>query len=274
MSNELIIGPDAEVAVTKEAEQALEKLILKGDLSGLTPIEKVTHYKNICATQGLNPLTQPFQYIKFKDGREGLYCGKGGTEQIREKRKISIRITSKQKIDDLYIVTAQAVDGTGRQDESTGAVSIKGLYGVNLANELMKCETKAKRRVTLSISGLGFLDETEVNDVPGAQKLVFDIESGEVKVPIDPAAELKSMGSVLEGPDLIAFTELENHFKADDKLSAWEMIKDMDTGLKQKIAGHCKGGMEDMLTWIRRISLNPLPEKKENIIPGAQYVSV
>jgi hypothetical protein len=33
---------------------------------------------------------------------------------------------------------------------------------------MMKAETKAKRRVTLSICGLGMLDETEVADIPGA----------------------------------------------------------------------------------------------------------
>lgn len=33
----------------------------------------------------------------------------------------------------------------------------------------MKAETKAKRRFTLSISGLGFLDESEIESVPGAQ---------------------------------------------------------------------------------------------------------
>ena len=33
----------------------------------------------------------------------------------------------------------------------------------------MKAETKAKRRVTLSICGLGMLDETEVETIPGAR---------------------------------------------------------------------------------------------------------
>jgi hypothetical protein len=33
---------------------------------------------------------------------------------------------------------------------------------------MMKAVTKAKRRVTLSICGLGMLDETEVDSVPGA----------------------------------------------------------------------------------------------------------
>jgi hypothetical protein len=54
-----------------------------------------------------------------------------------------------------------------------GAVAIAGLKGEALANALMKAETKAKRRVTLSISGLGMLDETEAEDLPGAQRVAL-----------------------------------------------------------------------------------------------------
>lgn len=57
----------------------------------------------------------------------------------------------------------------GRQDESIGAVPIAALKGEALANAMMKCETKAKRRVTLSICGLGMLDETEVESVSSSQ---------------------------------------------------------------------------------------------------------
>jgi len=53
-------------------------------------------------------------------------------------------------------------------------VSIKGLTGDSLCNAMMKSVTKAKRRVTLSICGLGLLDETEVDSVPGA---ILDPES-------------------------------------------------------------------------------------------------
>jgi hypothetical protein len=34
---------------------------------------------------------------------------------------------------------------------------------------MMKCETKAKRRVTLSIVGLGWTDESEIETIPDAQ---------------------------------------------------------------------------------------------------------
>jgi hypothetical protein len=67
---------------------------------------------------------------------------------------------------DIYIVTARAKDRTGREDESTGAVPLGNLKGDALANALMKAETKSKRRVTLSIAGLGWLDETELETLP------------------------------------------------------------------------------------------------------------
>jgi hypothetical protein len=57
----------------------------------------------------------------------------------------------------------------GRMDESTGVVTLGNARGDNLCNAMMKAETKAKRRVTLSICGLSMLDETEVETVPGAQ---------------------------------------------------------------------------------------------------------
>jgi hypothetical protein len=45
-------------------------------------------------------------------------------------------------------------------------VPIGSLKGDSLCNALMKGETKAKRRVTLSIAGLGWLDETELETIP------------------------------------------------------------------------------------------------------------
>src|SRR5690606_27349041 len=44
--------------------------------------------------------------------------------------------------------------------------------------------TKAKRRVTLSICGLGWLDETEVSTVADAEAVDVDMETGEIKTPM------------------------------------------------------------------------------------------
>ena len=62
--------------------------------------------------------------------------------QVDPKRK-------KELLGDIYMVTAQAQMPDGRVDESTGALSVAGLKGEALATAYMKCEAKAKRRVTL-----------------------------------------------------------------------------------------------------------------------------
>jgi hypothetical protein len=81
---------------------------------------------------------------------------------------VSIQLTERQVIEGVCIVQARATDKSGRTDEATGAVSIAGLRGEAMANAILKAETKAKRRVTLSIVGMGMLDETEVESIPGA----------------------------------------------------------------------------------------------------------
>jgi hypothetical protein len=88
-------------------------------------------------------------------------------DQLRRLHGISIYIANREKMSDIYVVTARAKDRTSREDESTGAVPMGNLRGDALANALMKAETKAKRRVTLSIAGLGWLDETELETVKG-----------------------------------------------------------------------------------------------------------
>jgi hypothetical protein len=71
----------------------------------------------------------------------------------------------------VYIVTAYATNGKGRTDSSIGAVNIDQLRGEAKANAMMRSETKAKRRVTLSICGLGLMDESEVEDALMADQL-------------------------------------------------------------------------------------------------------
>ena len=79
----------------------------------------------------------------------------------------------------LYTVVAVAKDAKGRTDMATGAVPLDDkVTGEARSNAIMKAETKAKRRVTLSLAGLGWLDESETDSIVGAQ--VVDMETGEL----------------------------------------------------------------------------------------------
>jgi len=144
---------------------AVERVLIQGDLTALNPEQRVEYHNRVCESLGLNPMTRPFEYTKL-NGKTVLYARRDCAEQLRRIYGISVTITSRSTHGGIHMVTARASMADGRCDEAMGAVSIGNLSGDNLANALMKAETKAKRRVTLSICGLGFFDETEVSDTP------------------------------------------------------------------------------------------------------------
>lgn len=154
--------------LTNQSERILEVLV-SGNLSVLTPPERVDYYNRVCDSLGLNPLTKPFEFITL-NGKLTLYATKACTDQLRQIHGVSISEPSVSRVDDLYSVAVTATDKTGRMDSDMGVVAIGNLKGENLANAMLKAVTKAKRRVTLSICGLGMLDELEIEDIPASAK--------------------------------------------------------------------------------------------------------
>lgn len=151
--------------ITKAAD-VYQTFMVSGSLHDLSPEEKAAYVTKLCETLGLNPMTRPFRWIKDDSGKMILYATKECSEQLRNVNNISLRIVERQLLDNgVYVVTARAVRQDGREDESTGAVFVSGKKGDSLANLIMKAETKAKRRVTLSICGLGFMSEDEAKTV-------------------------------------------------------------------------------------------------------------
>lgn len=178
MVAETAIAPIAESSGAALAEQ----VVIKGDLSKLTEAQRMAYYSEVCRSLGLNPLTRPFEFIVL-NGRLTLYATRGAADQLRSVHGITITSLDPRQIGELYVVVATGRDRDGREDSSTGAVSIKGLTGEALANAMMKAETKAKRRLTLSLAGLGWSDETEVETIQGAQRADVDPETGEIRRP-------------------------------------------------------------------------------------------
>jgi len=181
------------IKATETAYSIMENIIADGDLSKLGPKQRVEYYHRTCESLGLNPLTRPFEYQKF-NGKIVLYARKEATEQLRFMHKVSIIRIEKEVIDGCYVVTAYARTADGKEDAATGAVPITGLKGEALSNAMMKAETKSKRRVTLSICGLGFTDESEISSIPNSQAVNINHETGEIipdAAPIQRPVHLK-----------------------------------------------------------------------------------
>jgi len=154
--------------LVRAGTQALEAYIAAGDIGRLNPDQRIALYRSVCSSLGLNELTQPFQYLTLS-GKTVLYATKSCTEQLRQIHGVSVVEMTRERFDDILVVTVKVREKTSREDIATGAVSLKGLAGENLSNAYMKAETKAKRRATLSVCGLAVLDESETDSIAGAQ---------------------------------------------------------------------------------------------------------
>jgi len=148
----------------------LERVLVSGDLAGLNEAQRIEYYKAVCESLGLNPLTRPFEYLRL-NGRLVLYATRAAADQLRAIHGISITDVQIERRDDLITVTVRGRTRDGREDVEVGVVSAAGLRNDALANAEMKALTKAKRRLTLSLAGLGWLDESEAESIPGAQRV-------------------------------------------------------------------------------------------------------
>ena len=124
MSNELTVS-----------SEIISSLVLKGDMSGLSPNQKVQYVMNMCDRLGLDPLTQPFKILKLQ-GKEVLYADKGCAQQLCKIYKISTEVTKREKVEDIYIVTVRASGADGRFTDEDGAVTIGSSKGDTLANAM------------------------------------------------------------------------------------------------------------------------------------------
>ncbi|EAL6091228.1 hypothetical protein DTH92_06280 [Campylobacter coli] len=216
MSNEVVLKEENKLEINFNP---YELALVKGDLSKLSDVERASYVKNLCEILGLNMLTKPFEYIVL-NGKLTLYANKSATDQLRQIRKVSITKTEVAQVGDIYMVTAYAATPDGRTDCDTGALSIKNLGGDNLANAIMKAITKAKRRVTLSICGLGMLDESELD---------LKVWGSDEKAIENKAKELKALGAELRKfmSDNGLNTEEQNNFIKKHSLFTSEKIQEV-----------------------------------------------
>lgn len=214
-------------AFATQDQQIISSLVINGDLSKMEPALKVVYYKQYCERLGLDPFTQPFKLLRLQ-GKEILYCDRSGAQQLNKMHKVSHQVVARETVNGCYVVTARATTD-GRQTESIGAVSIDNLKGEALCNAMMKAETKAKRRATLDLLGLGILDETETETIPGAEPLAAPID-------VTPAAtNAPATGAQQPAADPAPKTKLSA--KAFNDLCA--RIRSNEAGVYEKAIAGC-----------------------------------
>ena len=224
---------ETELIPVSNNSELISNLVLNGDISKMSNEMKVQYYNQLCHSLNLNPVTKPFQIIAFQ-GKTILYATKDCTEQLRKINKVSIVELNQDLKEGLCISKCKVQDKDNRYDIATGVVNIAGLKGGDLANAIMKSETKAKRRATLSICGLGILDESELDTMP--------------------TYTTSDITQVTTQPERNPFIEMENANDLETVKKLWSEFKHLQTdklfvGLKEK----------------RKLELTPLKEHPLNV---------
>ena len=204
-----------QLMLPEASPEIIEQAMQIGDIKLMSPQIRVAYYIQTCLSIGLNPYTQPFDLIEGDDGKVRQYPNKSCAEQIRKRDQISLLVVSRLKDGDLYIVTVKATTPNGREEEAQGIVSLvkpvgqwkpstsgkryfeatkdahgnalyEPLRGTELANAIMRGETKAKRRATLGIAGLGY-EENE----PQGPPMSLNLATGELGTSALPTVPLR-----------------------------------------------------------------------------------
>lgn len=178
-----------------------EVALLTGDLSKLSEPQRADLLIRVCKSVGLNPLTKPFMYIVL-NAKLTMYTTANATDQLRRLHNVSTAIVSRERIDDVYVVTARCTLPNGRVEERIGAVTIGNLKGDALCNALMKAETKAVRRCTLASCGMGFLDESELETIPNVQAWQERTDRTTGEITSRPATPARGPLLAAPGPDV------------------------------------------------------------------------
>lgn len=205
----------------------IESLVIGGDLSRLTAPQKVSFYNYRCKQAGLDPAAKPFDLLKL-NGKEILYANASCTQQLCGIHKLKVAITARDKVDDIYTVCARVESPDGRYSENMGAVPLTNLRGEALANAMLKATTKAIRRTVLAHLGLGMLDETEVQTIPGAQ--VAEFKPG---ITNDPRGDLSAVDTSMRDQHVNAVADILSQDKDE-----YAIAEDLRTYVAEFLQGY------------------------------------
>ena len=185
---------DIAVADPEAAAGALAHILATGDLAKLSNEQRVAFYLQRCSSLGLNPLSRPFDWL-ILDGKLVLYDNKSCAEQLRRQHQISVKVTRREIVGDLFVCEGEGRTPNGRTDEATKYVSLldkfgKRLTGNNLANAFAKAESGMKRRLTFSMIGMAAPPDRDE-----LQRARFVVVDGAGNVLENPTPEQKALAA-------------------------------------------------------------------------------
>jgi hypothetical protein len=187
--------------------KVIDQAIMLGDMRPMKPEMRLAFYRAVCLSVGLSPLSQPFTPMERQDKTIWLYANATCAQQLAALHEVSFTNWRRRTYDlggePIHEVLVTATLPSGRSTEALAVVSLTKkkrevsgswpsgdpkfrdvldadaepvlipLRGEALCNAIMRCETKAFRRGTLQIIGLGWM----ASELEGS-KIVMNMTTG------------------------------------------------------------------------------------------------
>jgi hypothetical protein len=174
---------DKALAKPLDDKELIAKIALTGNLAPLSDEQRWQYYQAYCQYLGLDPITKPFDLLTTteKDGSKKtvLYANAGCASQIADNRGVTYgkpEIEYSETIGTLTVWVKASLP-SGREQWNNGVIHVQALAGKSLENAIKKATTQAHRRATLALCGISMPDESEIEDIAGAQ--TAQISSGQ-----------------------------------------------------------------------------------------------
>jgi hypothetical protein len=188
---------DVTIPDPESARSALDHYLGTGDLSRLAGAQRAALYLEVCRSLAINPRTRPLDWIEFYDPETKarkltLYPNKTCTDQLAYLHRIRVRLVEEKIVGTLYKVVLEGTMPDGRQETNVAYLDLtdqqgQPLRGQRYGNALMKCHTKAKRRLVLGMVGMSIPDD---DTLPKARRVYVDAGGNIIERPTEEQRHL------------------------------------------------------------------------------------
>jgi hypothetical protein len=160
----------------KTTARVVESMVLRGDISALSPEERAKFYLEMCEALGLTAATQPFAILRL-NGKEILYPTRGATDQLAAIHRLNREIVDGPRVIDvagtkMIYAVCRATHPNGRVETAVATVPVN-----DPLNGLMKCECVPLDSEILTRDGWKTHDQLTV----GEEVLAYDTEKDQCR---------------------------------------------------------------------------------------------
>lgn len=183
MSQALAKAESAAIAA-KIPSDVVRRVALDGNLAPLTEEERWAYYQEYCRYLGLDPITKPFDILEQEVGKDNakrkivtLYPNAKCAAQLTRLHNLTFSEPKVEMIDamSLCIVRVEVRTPSGASRWGDSAFVYDKSKAWSLPNDYKKTVTQAHRRAVLGICGVAGPDESELDDVPNAKAIAFEL---------------------------------------------------------------------------------------------------